>query len=119
MLPVGTIPPNPAELLFDKRLEQMLAELRTEYDYIFIDCPPVEIVADTSIINKLVDMTLFIVRAGLLDRNLLPEIENFYTSRKLKNMSLILNGTMPANARYGYYRYGYRYGYGAGYTDEE
>lgn len=121
LLPVGTIPPNPAELLFDKRLEQMLAELRTEYDYIFIDCPPVEIVADTSIINKLVDMTLFIVRAGLLDRNLLPEIEHFYTSRKLKNMSLILNGTMPANTRYGHYRYGYRYGYAYGndYIDED
>ncbi len=121
VLPVGTIPPNPAELLFDERLEEMLAELRAEYDYIFIDCPPVEIVADTSIINKLVDMTLFIVRAGLLDRSLLPEIENFYTSRKLGNMSLILNGTIPANARYGYYRYGYRYGYayGAGYISKE
>lgn len=121
VFPVGTIPPNPAELLFDERLEQMLMELRTEYDYIFIDCPPVEIVADTSIINKQVDMTLFIVRAGLLDRSLLPEIENFYTSGKLRNMSLILNGTIPANARYGYCRYGYRYGYayGTDYIGEE
>lgn len=116
LLPVGTIPPNPTELLFDKRLEQMLEELRTEYDYIFVDCPPVEIVADTSIINKLVDMTLFIVRVGLLDRSLLPEIENFYTSGKLRNMSLILNGTMLANARYGY-RYGYAYG--NDYIDED
>jgi len=97
-------------------LEQMLEELRTEYDYIFVDCPPVEIVADTSIINKLVDMTLFIVRVGLLDRSLLPEIENFYTSGKLRNMSLILNGTMLANARYGY-RYGYAYG--NDYIDED
>lgn len=121
ILPVGTIPPNPTELLFDERLEQMLEELRTEYDYIFIDCPPVEIVADTSIINKLTDMTLFIIRVGLLDRSLLAEIENFYTSRKLGNMSLILNGTIPANARYGYYRYGYRYGYAYGkdYISEE
>ena len=119
VLPVGTIPPNPTELLFDERLEQLLTELRTEYDYIFIDCPPVEIVADTSIINKQVDMTLFVVRAGLLDRSLLPEIENFYGTQKYRNMSLILNGTIPANARYGYYRYGYRYGYGAGYTNEE
>ncbi|HHV84495.1 MAG TPA: CpsD/CapB family tyrosine-protein kinase, partial [Petrimonas sp.] len=121
ILPVGTIPPNPTELLFDERLEQMLEELRTEYDYIFIDCPPVEIVADTSIINKLTDMTLFIIRVGLLDRSLLPEIENFYTSRKLGNMSLILNGTIQANTRYGYYRYGYRYGYAYGkdYISEE
>lgn len=39
----------------------------SDNDYIFIDCPPVEIVADAAIINKLVDMTLFIVRAGLLE----------------------------------------------------
>lgn len=114
VLPVGTIPPNPTELLFDERLEQLIKQLSAEYDYIFIDCPPVEIVADTSIINNQVDMTLFIVRAGLLDRALLPEIENFYTSRKLKNMAIILNGTDRENARYGY-----GYAYGSGYIDEE
>jgi capsular exopolysaccharide family len=121
VLPVGTIPPNPTELLFEERLGQMLTELRSEYDYIFIDCPPVEIVADTSIINQLVDMTLFVVRAGLFDRAMLPEVEHFYTSQKYKNMALILNGTVQADARYGYHRYGYSYGYagGAGYTDDE
>ncbi|SFL31829.1 GumC family protein [Proteiniphilum acetatigenes] len=116
VLPVGTIPPNPTELLFDERWGQLIRQLRDEYDYIFIDCPPVEIVADASIINKQVDMTLFIVRAGLLDRALLPEIENFYTSHKYKNMALILNGTDRESARYGY---GYAYGYGSGYIDEE
>ena len=75
LIPVGTVPPNPTELLFSERLEQLITDLRAEYDYIFIDCPPVEIVADAAIINKLVDMTLFIVRAGLLDRSLLPEKE--------------------------------------------
>lgn len=119
VLPVGTIPPNPTELLFEERLEQMLGQLRSEYDYIFIDCPPVEIVADTSIINELIDMTLFIVRVGLLDRVMLPEIENFYVTQKYKNMALILNGTDHANARYGYYRYGYHNAYQAGYINEE
>lgn len=122
VLPVGTIPPNPTELLYDERFEQMLAKLRSEYDYIFIDCPPVEIVADTSIINKLVDMTLFIIRAGLFERAMLPEVESFYTSQKYKNMALILNGTLEADARYGgYHRYGYHYGYayGGGYSDGE
>lgn len=118
VLPVGTIPPNPTELLFDKRLEQLIEKLSAEYDYVFIDCPPVEIVADTSIINKLVDMTLFIVRAGLLDRAMLPEIERFYADGKLKNMAIILNGTEHENARYGY-GYGYAYGYGSGYVDKE
>lgn len=117
IIPVGTIPPNPTELLFSERLNQSIAKLRKEYDYIFIDCPPVEIVADATIISQLVDMTLFIIRAGLLDRSMLPEIERFYTDKKYKNMSLILNGTDGGSGRYGY-KYGYKYGY-AGYTKEE
>lgn len=125
IIPVGMIPPNPTELLFAERLEQLVNDLRKEYDYIFIDCPPVEIVADAAIINKLTDITLFIVRAGLLDRGMLPEIERFYTDKKYRNMSLILNGTDGGSGRYGYrygYKYGYKYGYHygyAGYTKEE
>lgn len=111
VIPVGTLPPNPAELLSDEKLAQMLNALRSEYDYIFVDCPPVEIVADASIINKLTDMTLFIIRAGLLERVVLPEIERFYTEHKYKNLSLILNGIENTHGRYGY-RYGYSYGYG-------
>ncbi|WP_300901766.1 polysaccharide biosynthesis tyrosine autokinase [uncultured Bacteroides sp.] len=117
IIPVGTIPPNPTELLFSERLNQSIAKLRKEYDYIFIDCPPVEIVADATIISQLVDMTLFIIRAGRLDRSILPEIERFYTDKKYKNMSLILNGTDGGSGRYGY-KYGYKYGY-TGYTKEE
>lgn len=116
IIPVGTIPPNPTELLFSKRLEQLLNELRKEYDYIFIDCPPAEVVADASIINKLADMTLFIIRAELLDRRMLPEIEKFYTEHKYKNLSLILNGTFSTYNRYGIHKYGYKYGYHYGYA---
>ena len=120
ILPVGTIPPNPTELLFESLLEQMLSELKNQYDYIFIDCPPVEMVADTSIINKYVDQTLFVIRAELLERTMLPEIEKFYQTHKYKNMVLLLNGTTDAYT-YGYhkygYRYGYHYGYGKGYSE--
>ena len=121
IIPVGMIPPNPTELLFTERLEQLINDLRKEYDYIFIDCPPVEIVADAAIINKLADITLFIIRAGLLDRGMLPEIERFYTDKKYSNMSVVLNGKDGGNGRNGYkygYKYGYHYGY-AGYTKEE
>lgn len=115
IIPVGTLPPNPAELLSDEKLAGMLDDFRTQYDYIFIDCPPVEMVADAAIVNKLTDMTLFIIRAGLLDRRMLPEIEKFYTEHKYKNLSLILNGTNSAYGRYGYHKYGYSYGYHYGY----
>lgn len=58
ILPVGTIPPNPTELLFDERLKQTIDTVREQYDYVLIDCPPVELVADTQIIEKLADRTI-------------------------------------------------------------
>ncbi len=116
ILPVGTMPPNPTELLFSDRLGKLVEQMRGEYDYVFIDCPPVEIVADTQIIEKLADRTVFIVRAGLLERSMLPDMEQLYKEKKFKNMSLVLNGTKAQGGRYGhYYRYGYHYGYGYGY----
>ena len=58
-LPMGKIPPNPTELLYSPKLKPMLDELRQHYDYIFVDCPPVEIVADATIISREADFTLF------------------------------------------------------------
>lgn len=116
-LPVGTIPPNPTELLFSDRLKQIIDTVRSQYDYIFIDCPPIEMVADTQIIEQLADRTLFVVRTGLLERSMLPELQRIYDEKKYKNMALILNGTVGSGGHYGYrygYRYGYHYGYGSG-----
>ncbi|WP_288180017.1 GumC family protein, partial [Bacteroides sp. CAG:633] len=105
-LPVGTIPPNPTELLFSDRLKQLIDTVRSQYDYIFIDCPPIEMVADTQIIEQLADRTLFVVRTGLLERSMLPELQRIYDEKKYKNMALILNGTVGSGGHYGY-RYGY------------
>ena len=110
ILPIGTIPPNPTELLEDSKLSMLIEALRPEYDYIFIDCPPVDIVADAQIIEKWADRTIFVVRSGLLDRSMLSELENMYTGKRFKNLSMILNGTESTGGRYGY-RYGYHYGY--------
>ena len=118
ILPVGTIPPNPTELLFDDRLKQVIDTVREQYEYVLIDCPPIELVADTQIIEKLADRTIFVVRAGLLELSMLAELEKIYGEKKYKNMSLILNGTEGSGGRYGYrydYRYGYHYGYGSEY----
>lgn len=118
IIPIGTIPPNPTELLFSSRLEDLMADMREKYDYIFIDCPPIELVADTQIVEKYADQTIFVVRAGLLERSMLPELENIYNKKKYKNMSMILNGTEGTKGRYSYkygYKYGYHYGYGYGY----
>lgn len=115
VLPIGTIPPNPTELLAGERLQTLLADFRTRYDYILIDCPPIELVADTHIIGKYADRTIFVVRAGLLERSMLPELETLYVEHKFKNMAVLLNGT-EGNGSYRYgYRYGYHYGYGSSY----
>lgn len=114
VLPVGTIPPNPTELISEDRFGEAIEKLRQQFDYILIDCPPIEILADTQIIEKQADRTLFVVRAGLMERGLLNDLQNVYDEGKFKNMSLILNGTTDDGGRYGYH-YGYRYGYGSRY----
>lgn len=114
VVPVGTIPPNPTELLFSDKLQKMLDDMRKEYDMVFLDCPPVEIVADASVIAKYADMTLFVIRAGLMEREMLPVVEGYYNDKKFNNMSMLLNGTIATGSRYGYHRYGYAYGYGDG-----
>lgn len=116
VIPVGTIPPNPTELLFSERLEQLIEKMKGEYDYIFIDCPPIDIVADSAIINKFVDLTVFVIRAGLFDKSMLPDVERNYTEKRFKNMVTILNGVYDTGHS-GYYGYGYGYGYG--YTTEK
>jgi capsular exopolysaccharide synthesis family protein len=110
IIPVGIIPPNPAELLLDERLETLLNQLREQYDYIFLDCTPVKMVADASIVAKLSDLTVFIVRSGLMDKRALPDVEEFRQEGALKSMAVILNGVDYRTNRYGYQKYGY-YGY--------
>ena len=110
----GPVAPNPAELLMDSRLDDLVAELCTRYDYVIADNVPVGIIADASIANRIADLTVFVVRAGRLDRRQLPDIESLYEDKKLTNMALVLNGVDPKHRGYGYgYGYGYgHYGYG-------
>ena len=120
VLPVGTIPPNPTELLATDRFADMVKDLRKDFDYIFVDCPPIDIVADTQIISGVADYTVFIVRAGNLELSMLPELDKLYESHNYNNMCMVLNGTYSHEGRYGY-RYGYHYGYSYGsyYHDED
>lgn len=113
LIPAGILAPNPAELLMDNRLDELMNELRTRYDYIIADNVPVGLIADVTIANRIADLTIFVVRAGKLDRRQLPDIEKLYQEKKLKNMALVLNGANPERHGYGYsYGYGYGYGYG-------
>ena len=112
VLPCGALPPNPSELLYTPRFAEMIEAVRAEYDYVLLDCPPVEMVADPAIINRFADLTIFVVRAGLLEKGMLAEIDQWYTEKKYNNLVVLLNGTEDQGGRYGYHKYGYhKYGY--------
>ena len=111
ILPSGVIPPNPAELLMNEKVDNLFENLKQEYDYIVVDTAPVGLVTDTFVIAKQADCFLYVVRANMLDKRMLRIPEELYTENKLPNMAVILNDT-DTNKGYGY-GYGYVYGYGA------
>jgi capsular exopolysaccharide synthesis family protein len=122
ILPVGKLPPNPAELLLSAKFKKLISILQERYDYVFLDTTPVNIVADASIVADAANMTIFVVREGLLDRRMLPELEQIYKTGKFSNMAVLLNGSNMASGKYygryghSYGRYGHSYGYGYGET---
>ena len=109
ILPVGTTPPNPTELLSSPRMRQLIEEMRPKYDFIIIDCPMTETLADASILGHHVDRTLYIVRAGLFQCNQVSLLDSYVESGKYKNLSIVLNAVKPLG-QYGY-KYGYYYDY--------
>jgi tyrosine-protein kinase Etk/Wzc len=111
ILPSGPIPPNPAELLTHPTLDKAIARLCERYDYIVIDSPPVSQVADTLIINRVSDATVYVCRAGYSSKNSLRFANDLMEEGRLKNMLLVVNDVKDFHHGYGY-RYGYRYGYG-------
>lgn len=104
IVPIGKRPPNPAELLEGDRLGEFIDSVKENYDIIMVDCPPVNVVVDTQLINRYADATLFVVRAGLLKRSAIPDLNTLYEEKKLRRMSLILNGTDEGHSSY--YTYG-------------
>jgi tyrosine-protein kinase Etk/Wzc len=104
ILPAGIIPPNPAELLMNKKVEVMFDQLKKQYDYIVVDTAPVSLVTDTLLISKNADTFIYVIRANYLEKALLKIPESLYKENKLPNMCVLLNDTDTAN--------GYGYGYG-------
>lgn len=100
ILPIGNRPPNPAELLENGRLGALIDEAKNAYDVILIDCPPVNIVVDTQLINQYVTRTLFVVRAGLLEKKGVADLDRLVEDEKLKNVTVLLNGTSPQNSSF-------------------
>ena len=115
----GSIPPNPAELLMNDRMEALLESQKKEYDFIIVDTAPTMIVTDTLLISQLADTTVYITRAGFTEKKLLDFPKDLKKQGKLKGLAVVLNDVDYSKFSYGA-KYGYAYGYGYGYgADEE
>lgn len=113
ILPGGIIPPNPNELILSERFDQLVAELREQYDYIMIDSAPVGAVSDTYLINRVSNLTLYVCRANYSDKRNLEFLDRVHTDNSLKQLYLIVNDVDIESKKYGgKYAYGYGYGYG-------
>lgn len=98
----GPKPPNPAEMLMSERMDKLIASLREKYDYVFLDSVPAMAVADALIMDRVVDLTVYIIRQGYMDRRELPEIEALYRDKKFQNMCTVLNSATQSSHKYGY-----------------
>ena len=116
LLPSGPIPPNPNELLYGHRLEELISELSSRYDYIVIDTAPVGMVSDTMLIRRVTDVMLFVVRAGYTAKKSFALLDKMVSSGRFPAPYLVVNGVDMESRSYGYRRYGYHssYGYDAG-----
>jgi len=104
----GPIPPNPAELLMNNRMGELISELRTKFDYIIIDAPPLGLVTDPQLIEPHADICLYVVRQKYTNKDQLKIVDALYRDKKMKKLGIVIND-IDVSSGYGY---GYGYGYG-------
>ncbi|MCB0851078.1 MAG: polysaccharide biosynthesis tyrosine autokinase [Bacteroidetes bacterium] len=107
IIPCGHIPPNPGELLAQKKFQILLDVLKNSYDYIILDTPPSGLVADYLIVSRHVDVNFYIVRMNHSRWEYLRDMKNLVQNGDLKNLYIILNGLKkgPGTNKYAYYSY--------------
>ncbi|MGZ4155869.1 MAG: GumC family protein [Bacteroidia bacterium] len=113
----GPIPPNPSELIISKKMDEIIAHLKTIYDVIIIDNPPVGLVSDGISMIQKADYPIYIFRADYSKRNFIQNVDRLFNEANITKLSVVLNGVDIERKSYGY-NYGYGYGYGYGYYDE-
>ena len=127
ILPGGTVPPNPTELLARDGLDKAIETLKKNFDYVILDTAPVGMVTDTLLIGRVADLSVYVCRADYTRKNEYTLINELIDGNKLPNLCTVINGLDLKKRKYGYYYgygkygkyygYGKRYGYGDGYRE--
>ena len=127
ILPGGTVPPNPTELLARDGLDKAIETLKENFDYVILDTAPVGMVTDTLLIGRVADLSVYVCRADYTRKNEYTLINELIDGNKLPNLCTVINGLDLKKRKYGYYYgygkygkyygYGKRYGYGYGYGE--
>ena len=129
ILPGGTVPPNPTELLAREGLEKAIETLKQNFDYVILDTAPVGMVTDTLLIGRVADLSVYVCRADYTRKAEFTLINELAENNKLPNLCIAINGLDLQKKKYGYYYgygkygkyygYGKRYGYGYGYGEHK
>ena len=127
ILPGGTVPPNPTELLARDGLDKAIETLKKNFDYVILDTAPVGMVTDTLLIGRVADLSVYVCRADYTHKNEYTLINELAENNKLPSLCTVINGLDLKRRKYGYYYgygkygkyygYGKRYGYGYGYGE--
>ncbi len=105
----GPIPPNPSELMQVGKIEEIIAELRKEYDYIIIDSPPMGLVTDSILLMRQADISLIVFRSEFSEKEYIKSLEDVIVSYNINNVGLVLNGVKPKNMSQSFFKYSYAY----------
>ena len=128
ILPGGTVPPNPTELLARDGLDKAIETFKKSFDYVILDTAPVGMVTDTLLIGRVADLSVYVCRADYTHKNEYTLINELAENNKLPKLCTVINGLDLKRRKYGYYYgygkygkyygYGKRYGYGYGYGEQ-
>lgn len=101
----GPIPPNPAELLASKSMEQLIGELTAQYDFIIFDAPPILSVTDSQILSNRCDGTVLVVKAGEAEKAMVQKAKESLVASQANILGVVLNNFVLAKDNYYYYQY--------------
>ncbi len=113
----GPVPPNPSELIMSEQMKQMIEELKSKYDYIILDTPPVGLVIDAVELSSYSDVTLYVTRQNFTKKDMINGLNNRVKRGEMQNVSIIFNG-FENKAKYGSSYGGYGT-YSNGYHEED